>query len=89
LKPSNVFLDSFGNAKIGDFGLATIRIDSKALNRNKLLSDIEEHSLTSDIGTPIYIAPEILGKNVKYSYKVDMFSLGILYTENIHLPEVL
>ena len=92
LKPSNIFLNFGynhnivvlicvyrGTAKIGDFGLATIR--DGTYHRTDILSQQEELSqttLTSEIGTPIYSAPEILKKR-KYSYKVDIFSLGIWY----------
>ncbi len=45
IKPHNVFMTSAGNLKLGDFGLAT------ALARGKI---------RSRVGTPSYIAPEVL-----------------------------
>nr|KAJ3420974.1 hypothetical protein HK105_004812 [Polyrhizophydium stewartii] len=61
LKPSNVFLSASRNVKIGDFGLATARRDAASVNRpvaaNEPLYSIEDASLTSDIGTPVYVAP--------------------------------
>jgi len=46
LKPENVFLDIFGNAKIGDFGLS------------KLVAT--DHDAYSFCGSPEYMAPEML-----------------------------
>lgn len=79
LKPSNIFIGIDGNIKIGDFGLATRKPDVHNILENSVISQIND-SLTSDIGTPIYIAPEILAKG-KYNAKVDMFSLGIIFFE--------
>jgi serine/threonine protein kinase len=71
-------IDAQNTAKIGDFGLATIRTEIKINIKEKLISEhLEDFSLTSDIGTPIYTAPEVGKKNGRYNYKVDLFSLGI------------
>ncbi|KAJ3319109.1 hypothetical protein HDV06_006668 [Boothiomyces sp. JEL0866] len=87
LKPSNVFLDMNGRIKIGDFGLATAKREfSIAQSKQSLASSemIDDLSLTSDIGTPVYIAPEILARTGKYNSKVDMYSLGIVFFEMIY-----
>ncbi|KAJ3150466.1 hypothetical protein HDU86_006639 [Geranomyces michiganensis] len=91
LKPSNVFLDSNGNVKIGDFGLALSREDitpgtneggttTTATTMSNLSVD-PEASLTGDVGTPVYVAPEIVGNSGKYNSKVDLYSLGICFFE--------
>eukprot|EP00762_Andalucia_godoyi_P008085 ANDGO_02142.mRNA.1 putative serine/threonine-protein kinase CCRP1 len=75
LKLGNLFLDSYLNIKIGDFGLAA-------------QLDYDGERKTTICGTPNYIAPEILdGGKVGHSYEVDVWSLGvILYTLLIGKP---
>jgi len=48
-----------------DFGVA-IRIDP--LNQG----------INEQIGTPYYIAPEVLDRNVKYTLKCDVWSVGVI-----------
>lgn len=101
LKPSNLFLDAQGNVKIGDFGLATKRTEVKGfpqsaatvlevqLVQSSKSSLSKTESLTSGVGTPVYVAPEILSKgrsDGKYSTKVDMYSLGICFFEMFAPP---
>jgi calcium/calmodulin-dependent protein kinase I len=69
LKPENLLLlsnDDDSTVKIADFGFA------KKVH--------EECSLTTQCGTPGYVAPEIL-EGTPYDYRADMWSVGvILYT---------
>ncbi|KAJ3283638.1 hypothetical protein HK104_010287 [Borealophlyctis nickersoniae] len=86
LKPSNVFLDGNGNVKIGDFGLALAREDEGTVKAQALeAATFDDVSLTSDVGTPVYVAPEMLTKGGKYSSKVDMYSLGICFFEKSNM----
>lgn len=62
LKPENCLLDSKGNLVLTDFGL------SKEIG-------IHNDKCNSIIGTPEYMAPEIL-KGEDYDYGVDWWSLG-------------
>ena len=64
LKPTNIFITENMEVKLGDFGLA-LEINEK-----------EEEKLKSICGTPNYMAPEIYTK--KYSFEVDIWSLGII-----------
>lgn len=61
LKPENCLLDANGNLVLTDFGLSK-DIDTGA-------------ACTSIIGTPEYMAPEVL-RGESYDYKVDWWSLG-------------
>ncbi|CAG9128250.1 unnamed protein product [Plutella xylostella] len=89
LKPVNIFLDSNDHVKIGDFGLAT-----KAFTSLPVIEDKEKPqeefggSLTGQIGTALYVAPELLqaGNKVIYNQKVDLYSLGIILFEMCHAP---
>lgn len=54
-------------AQIADFGLSTVYIPSKKGHQ-------------SICGTPLYSAPQLLRKN-KYSYKVDVWAIGIMVYE--------
>ncbi|GAA5921698.1 hypothetical protein JCM1841_007094 [Sporobolomyces salmonicolor] len=90
LKPSNIFIDVKGDVRIGDFGLAVnqgagdpadvfLSVDASA----------DEIDLTSGVGTSLYIAPETMSRGrqdraVKYSNKIDMYSLGIVFFEMWH-----
>ena len=62
LKPENIVLNKDGHAKITDFGLSKIGIDSK-----------EEKSY-SICGTPEYLAPEIILKK-GHNKSVDWWTL--------------
>ncbi|MGH2618983.1 MAG: serine/threonine-protein kinase [Anaerolineales bacterium] len=68
VKPSNILLDGDGNALLGDFGLAR--------------SDKATFSLTGSalIGTPAYIAPELV-RGEKADVHCDQYSLGVILFE--------
>lgn len=67
LKPENVLFDAEGHVKISDFGVACI-----------VNIDDQTQSKTSAVGTPKFMAPEILNDNTKYDNKVDVYSFGIV-----------
>ena len=64
LTARNVLLDSTGLAKISDFG------NSRMVNNEQLTT------MTSNVGTDVYRAPEALGDS--YCEKIDIFSFGHL-----------
>ncbi|KAJ3151444.1 hypothetical protein HK101_001885, partial [Irineochytrium annulatum] len=92
LKPSNLFIDSLGNVKIGDFGLArrgggsVNQLDSMSQSITIEKDDRDDPSMTLDVGTPVYVAPELLikGSQAKYNSKVDIYSLGIVFFEMLY-----
>ncbi len=68
-KPSNVLLDTGGNAYLADFGIARVQ---------------EAASMTTDshvIGTPAYIAPEMVRKGEEITPSVDVYALGVIVYE--------
>lgn len=65
IKPENIFVDSFGNFKLGDFGLA------KKMERMDASLSLK--------GTPYYMAPEIMaGRTSGHPMTVDIYSLGLV-----------
>ncbi|XP_052750658.1 serine/threonine-protein kinase fused [Galleria mellonella] len=69
LKPQNVLIDSNGQAKLCDFGLARIMTNAT-------------HILTSIKGTPLYMAPELIEEK-PYDHLADLWSLGCIVYELI------
>lgn len=65
LKPENILLEAnkdFDQIKIIDFGTSLVMDPTKTLNEK--------------LGTPYYIAPEVLNK--KYNHKCDIWSCGVI-----------
>ena len=79
LKLSNVLVVSDdvdycgdGICKISDFGT------SREIDMKTTLSMSQTMTMTSNIGTPLYMAPEILSGQGHYSMSADVYSYGIL-----------
>lgn len=65
IKPDNIFLDSDGEVKLGDLGLAK--------------TSGQEQSLTmtgAPMGTPLYISPEQAEASTDLDFRTDIYSLG-------------
>ncbi|MFA6104445.1 MAG: serine/threonine-protein kinase [Victivallaceae bacterium] len=71
VKPGNILLDSDGNVKIGDFGIAHAIFD----NRSSQLVEV-----TGSWGSPHYVSPEKLEEG-KEDFPGDIFSLGATFYE--------
>ncbi|GME82382.1 unnamed protein product [Ambrosiozyma monospora] len=84
LKPMNIFIDVNQNVKVGDFGLAK-NVHNLPSTASKLAGIYKSsEDLTSDIGTTMYVANEVLNGNGSYNEKVDLYSLGIIFFEMIY-----
>ncbi|THG16927.1 hypothetical protein TEA_015732 [Camellia sinensis var. sinensis] len=67
VKPQNILLDKYFNAKISDFGLS------------KLIDKDQSQVVTTLRGTPGYLAPEWLSSII--TEKVDVYSFGVVVLE--------
>jgi len=95
LKPANIFISKDGTIKIGDFGLSR-DLDNPSIPQEELAFRSGFRKLgrptawdenlnssgtkTFSVGTPGYVAPEILNSDT-YGPKVDVYSLGIILME--------
>ncbi|KAJ6934684.1 hypothetical protein NC651_009628 [Populus alba x Populus x berolinensis] len=70
IKPQNILIDDYYNARISDFGLA------------KLLAINQSQTKTAIRGTKGYVAPEWF-RNTPVTVKVDVYSFGVLLLEII------
>ncbi len=68
MKPQNILIDKKGNIKIADFGLA------RAFG-------VPIKTLTHEVETLWYRAPEILMGQKQYSLGVDIWSVGCIFAE--------
>jgi serine/threonine protein kinase len=71
LKSANILLGQQLDPRIGDFGLSRI---ADPQNRDALI-------LTSQIGSPLYMAPELFSGSTTYGPEIDVYAFGILTFE--------
>jgi len=67
LKSENLLVSEDLTCKVSDFGIFTIKSQFDC-------------TMTSNIGTPVYMAPEVINQRA-YTPKVDVYSFGILLVE--------
>lgn len=67
IKSQNVLVGGGGTLKVADFGLARV-IDRKDL------------TATQNIGSPLYMAPELIQGN-RFDHRVDLYALGAIFYE--------
>jgi serine/threonine protein kinase len=79
VKPGNILLDSKFHPRVSDFGFA------------KIIPPEEHIKMTTGIGTPVFMAPEIL-KGDDYSFPVDVYAYGmmlfVILTNSYPFPEL-
>lgn len=73
LKSHNIFITKEGLIKLGDFGIA------RPLH-------LTAEKVKTIVGTPYYMSPEICN-NQEYSFKTDIWSLGVILYEMCTLKQ--
>ncbi len=70
IKPSNILVNTDGQAKLADFGLARLMEQSD-----------RDSSSWTPMGTPEYAAPELYDRNATPDHRADIYSLGVVLHE--------
>ncbi len=67
IKPANILIDQEGNVKVADFGLAK-------------MTDIDYGLTQSNVamGTPDYVAPEVLSYGMVADHRADLYAIGVM-----------
>ena len=88
IKPDNFFIDKNGHLKLGDFGLSILSnnisypytYNWKKNNCNGNSDNLKKLIGISNVGSLLYVAPEVIEKKI-YGAEIDWWSVGIIFYE--------
>ncbi len=81
IKPSNIMIDSEGNAKVIDFGLCGLLVNQSKGGEDRNLNSGQENREELIFRSPKYGAPEQFSEETPIDQRADLYSLGVMIHE--------
>jgi eukaryotic-like serine/threonine-protein kinase len=83
LKPENIMIGNYGEAYVMDWGLACL-VEPEKFSEKEHHSEVSRFGKSELVGTPCYIAPEMI-RGGPCSVQSDIFALGMILFEIVAL----